>query len=118
MKTFEAINMTQTTNTKDVEIYEINLEHIYKFAPQSGAENLLSDILKSYVGLEYKVIVTLSPDCGAIYFDEEFKQFVLEFSEDDIQLAAIEYAKQKGYDGLVVLDEGYEIAIALIREKD
>jgi len=50
---------TQTTNTekdveKDVEIYEINLEHIYKFAPRYAAEKILNDILKNYIGLEYK----------------------------------------------------------------
>jgi hypothetical protein len=115
-------NMTTTTKIEkgkehEVEIHEINLESLYCYAPQRVSEEVLEYILQGYSGLEYKILVTFNPDNGAIYFDKKFEEFVLNFSEDDIQLAAIEYAKQNGYD-LVVLNDGYEFTLALIREKD
>jgi len=114
--------MTQQTNTEkekdqEVEIHEINLDSLYGYGPQRGAEEVLEYILQGYIGLEYKILVTFNPDNGAIYFDKDFEEFVLNFDDDDIQLAAIEYAKQRGYD-LAILNDGYEFSLALIREKD
>jgi hypothetical protein len=103
--------------TTEIEIHEINLESLYRYAPQFNVEKILESILKNYIGLEYKILVTISPDIGSKYFDKEFQEFVLNFHEDDIELAAIEYAKRHGYD-LVTLFDGYEKSIALIREKN
>jgi hypothetical protein len=106
--------------TREIEIYEIRLDPLYKYGPQFAAEKMLETILKQYEFMEYKMLFAASPDIDVKYLDKNFEQYAKEYLERnpdmDIELAAIEYAKTLCYD-LIVLSDGYELAAALIREK-
>jgi len=114
--------MTQTTQTtREAEIHMIDLSELYHYGPQFAAEKMLETILKGYSGLEYRLLFVTSQDIGTKFFDTEFKEFFEQQQEQeediDIEIAAIEFAEKRGYD-IITLYDGYELAAALVKEKD
>ncbi|MCI4409737.1 MAG: hypothetical protein JHC26_11650, partial [Thermofilum sp.] len=79
----------------------------------------LETILQKYEAIEYRILFATSPDIDVIYYDSVFKEYVMEYPDDNIDIdeLAVKYAKEKGFEKVVVLFDGYEQAVAIVREK-
>jgi len=100
---------------------EINLEPLYKYGVQFKVEDLLNTILSNYEEIEYRLLYAASPDIDVKYYSDEFKEYVEEHRSDvyeDILELAAEYAEKKQYEAIVWLFDGYEEAVAAIKEKE
>ncbi|MCI4408090.1 MAG: hypothetical protein JHC26_03275 [Thermofilum sp.] len=104
------------------EFVEINLEPLYQYGTQQASEKMLEAILNQYEALEYVVLYSASPDIDVIYHSEEFREYVDSCAEDkdldfDLDACALEYAEKHGYEKVVKLFDGYECAVAVVRER-
>jgi hypothetical protein len=102
-----------------VQLVKIDLGDLYEYGVKTTSEKFLASILNQYEALEYSLLFASSPDIDVFYYDDGFKEFVLENcpSDKDIVECALSYAKQKGYETVVWLFDGYEEAVAVVRKR-
>jgi len=103
-----------------IQLVEIDLEPLYEYGIQKTSEELLETILRQYEAIDYVLLYSASPDIDVIFHSKEFKEYVEKCVEEDKSLeeCALEYAGKHGYEKLVKLFDGYEEAVAVIRNKD
>jgi len=100
-----------------IKFVKIDLSDLYEvIRPKVSAYKILKSILDQY-DIEYEILVNISPDVGEEYLIND-KEFEDKFSEalyvEDAFEVLEEYAKKKNAKAIVVLEDGYENAIALV----
>ncbi|MCI4409576.1 MAG: hypothetical protein JHC26_10830 [Thermofilum sp.] len=104
--------------SEEVQLVRIDLDPLYEYGVNYKSEDLLKMILDQYEAIEYKLLFSASPDIDVKYFDSDFRDYVMEYPDDiDIVDLAVKYAETHGYEKVVVLDDGYEEAIAVVKER-
>jgi hypothetical protein len=103
----------------EIKFVKIDLSDLYEvIQPQVSAWRILKNILDLY-DVHYELLVNLSPDAGEEYLTDD-KEFQDKFNEalydEDIDKVLEEYAKKKNAKAVVILNDGYESAIALVYE--
>ncbi|MCC5998791.1 MAG: hypothetical protein LM573_06915 [Thermofilum sp.] len=100
-------------------LVKIDLRDLYGYGVKTTSEKFLELILEQYEALKYSLLFAASPDIDVFYYDDDFKEFVLENcpSDKDLVECAVSYAGQKGYETVVWLFDGYEEAVAVVRKR-
>jgi hypothetical protein len=109
---------------EEIEITEIDLSDLYHYNIQLSAAHLLDDILTKYENLKKILIVNFSPDVGMeVYFsdlDRETESKIIDEIEREEKLDDeffIKIAKRIGAEHIVYLLDGYEWAVAFIKQR-
>jgi hypothetical protein len=101
----------------EIKFVKIDLSDLYEvMQPKVSAWRILKSILDQY-DVHYELLVNLSPDAGEEYLTDD-KEFKDKFSEalydEDIDKVLEEYAKKKNAKVVILLNDGYESAMALV----
>jgi hypothetical protein len=109
---------------QEVEVTEIDLQDLYGYGIQLSAAHLLDEILTKYENLERILIINFSPDVGMeIYYSSlsrEREREIVEQIEREENLDDeffIEIAKMVGAEHVIYLLDGYEYAVAFIKQR-
>jgi hypothetical protein len=109
---------------QEIEVTEIDLQDLYHYGIQITAAHLLDEILTKYEGVKKILIVNFSPDVGMeIYFsdlDREVEKEIIEQIEREEELDDeffIEIAKKISAEHVIYLLDGYEWAVAFVRQR-
>jgi len=100
-----------------IKFVKIDLSDLYEIIrPKVSAYKILKSILDQY-DVNYEILLNISPDVGEEYLTND-KEFENKFSEalyvEDAFEVLEEYAEKKNAKAIIVLEDGYESAIALI----
>jgi len=101
-----------------IKFVKIDLSNLYEvIRPKVAPWRILKNIFEEN-DVEYEILVNISPEGGDVYltYDKEFEDKFREalYVEDNVFEFLKEYAEKKNAKAVVIIEDGYEISIALV----